>query len=260
MKTKFVSILVSVLMTSSISLAVVVVDGDLNSLGDPSSFTGNTGAGNAILTLDGSNNVTINGTDTGIDANGGWIRQNLSQGFTYNAAGGDTGEGGAFVQNGTTFGDNYRAVGQFNQDSKATTGLVDVSIDVFLDDNSTLRELSFNVELFGWDTGDTAPGLSYGGAASGYNVTNLGGATALINSQITQSSVTNASWETVTVSSSLDLGTGYDYYAWRIGVFDANNNDVFAFDNVSVTAVPEPSSFAMIAIGLLALLGLRRFK
>jgi hypothetical protein len=51
------------------------------------------------------------------------------------------------------------------------------------------------------------------------------------------------------------LGTGYDFYAWRIG-HSNNANDDMRFDNVSV--VPEPSTTALIGLGGLALILRRR--
>jgi len=32
----------------------------------------------------------------------------------------------------------------------------------------------------------------------------------------------------------LDLGDGYDFYAWRIGIVSATVDDRFAFDNVHI--------------------------
>jgi hypothetical protein len=106
-------------------------------------------------------------------------------------------------------------------------------MDVFLDDNSASNALTFLVELYAWNSGQTGPKLSLGGPTANvatYNVTTLGGAQTILNARIAATSVADAAWQTVTLGK-VDLGSGYDFYAWRIGVMGQTNGDGFAFDN-----------------------------
>jgi hypothetical protein len=182
-------------------------------------------------------NVLENGSDTGVEANQ-WIWTSLTRGFAYSASGGDTGEGGAFIENtAVTFNQRPRAVAQFANDGGITVGSQTISMDVFMDDNTGANALTFIVELYAWDSGETGPGFSLGGQFandSSYNVFNLNDATTILNTTVLASGVADAAWETVELGT-VDLGTGgYDFYAWRIGVMGATDGDDFAFDNVRV--------------------------
>lgn len=146
-----------------------------------------------------------------------------------------------------------RGILQFANDGKATTGTVSITIDGWF--NTTITGMFLNVELFGWNTGDTAPTLSLGGGTADsavYNTTTLGGAMNLLGGTgvaIAASGFTASTWATKTVTASLDLGTGYDYYAWRVGVVGADGpSDEARFDNITV--VPEPSSMALLGLML----------
>ena len=181
--------------------------------------------------------------DTGRNA-GEWLWTTLTRGFSYNPNGRAAGNG-AFVA--YTPGDPYnqrpRAVAQFAADYKSTRGQQPLKLDVFLDDNSASNPLTLVVELYGWDSGQTAPRLSLGGANANtatYNVTTLGNARNVLTAQIPASTVADAAWQTVTLGP-LDLGTGHDFYAWRIGVMGHGPGDSFAFDKVRVG--DEPTSF-----------------
>lgn len=229
------------------SHAAIISNGDLNT----AITQYGSAAGNSTYTIDGVGNVTENAVDTLVDVDE-WVWASVTRGFEYSATGGDTGEGGAFIQSaGDDFNQKPRAVLQFAQDSQATTGDVSISMDVFFDDNSAANALFFNIELFAWDSGDIAPGLSVAGATGNdatYNVTSAGEATLLLNNvQLAASSFTDATWETASIASSLDLGVGYDFYAWRIGVVGGTPGDTFAFDNLTVTAIPEPDTYALLA-------------
>lgn len=219
-------------------------------------------SGNSTYTLDGSGNVTEGGTDIGLDA-GAWLWTRLSKGFEYSSTGGNGG-GGAFVETSVNnMNGKPRAVAFFADDSKSSTGQYDFAMDVFFNDTNDGDSL-LNVELYAWNSGDTAPGLSVGGATADdntYNVTNLGGSTTILNNvQVTSGSITASTWTNVSLGS-VDLGTGYDSYAWRIGMVGAEPGDEVAFDNVTVTAVPEPSAFGLLAgLTAFAWMALRRRK
>jgi hypothetical protein len=57
--------------------------------------------------------------------------------------------------------------------------------------------------------------------------------------------VTDGAWQTLTLGE-VDLGNGYDFYAWRIGVMGHTDGDRFAFDNVRVVS-PVPTFSEWIA-------------
>lgn len=239
--------------------AAIIANGNFNTaVSQNSSF-----AGNSEFTLNTTTfDVEEDGSDTGVNA-GEWVWTNLTRGFEYSGTGGDTGEGGALVNysGGDSFNQKPRGVAQFSNDGSATTGSQTISMDVFMDDNTASNALSFIVELYAWNSGDTGPLLSLGGATandSSYNVTTLGDATTILNTIVTAASVSDAAWDTVTLGS-VDLGTGYDYYAWRIGAMGQTDGDAYAFDNISVvSAIPEPSAIVLFSIAGVMLLLLRR--
>ena len=222
----------------------VVSNGDLNkAVGQYGSTRGNSGyyldtsTGNVLEDQTISSAGGIANADTGVDA-GQWVWSTLTRGLAYDGSGGDSGEGGAFVaySPGDPFNQKPRAVAQFASDGGATVGLQTICMDVFLDDNSAANALLFDVEVYAWNGGEIGPKLSLGGATGNdptYNHTILGDAVTLLNTQVLASSVADATWEKVTLGS-VDLGAGYDYYAWRIGVMGATNGDDFAFDNIIV--------------------------
>jgi hypothetical protein len=178
------------------------------------------------------------GSPVDIGRNAGeWVWSTLTRGFSYSENGRAAGNG-AFVA--YTPGDPYnqrpRAVVQFAADYKSTRGQQPLKLDVFLDDNTSTNPLTFLVELYGWDIGQTGPRLSLGGGNANvatYNVTTLGNARTVLNAQVPASTVTDAAWQTVTLGP-LDLGVGHDFYAWRIGVMGHSPGDVFSFDNIRV--------------------------
>lgn len=197
--------------------------------------------------------------DTNVDANQ-WLRTTLSRGFEYREDGGAGGSGdGAFVTyTGTdSFNQRVRGVLQFASDAKATTGLQTLGMDVFMDDNTAANALTFRVELYGWN-GTNSPILALGGGTANdgtYNVTDLNGAATIFDTTIAATSVADAAWQNVTLGT-IDLDTGYDFYAWRVGVFGATDTDVFSFENITV--IPEPSAALLGGLGLLVLLSRRR--
>ena len=249
------------LISGPIAQAAIITNGNLNTA--PSQI--GSVAGNSEFTLNTTSlNVLENGSNTGVSANQ-WVWSSLSRGLTYDAAGGDTGAGGAFIQNdvGDPFNQRARAVAQFANDGGVTLGSQTIRMDVFMDDNSAANALAFIVELYAWDAGETGPGLSLGGPAgpgqngSSYNVFEPNDAATILNTTVLASGVADATWDTVDLGT-VDLGTGgYDFYAWRIGVMGATDGDGFAFDNVAV--VPEPSSALMAGLfGACSLLVRRR--
>jgi len=239
------------LVTSYVNFSVtpIISNGDLNvavpeytgsSVGDSGFYldttTLNVLEDQAISNLNGSSNV-----DTGADA-GGWVWSALTRGFAYDANGGSGGSGdGAFVPYipGDAFNQKPRAVAHFSYDGSATIGLQTFSMDVYMDDKSASNALTFLVELYAWNSGETGPKLSTGGGTANdpsYNQTILGDAATVLNTTVLASGVSDAAWQTVTLGT-VDLESGHDYYAWRIGVMGATNGDDFAFDNVALSTV-----------------------
>lgn len=169
-----------------------------------------------------------------------WVWSDLSRGFEYNADGGAGGvSDGAFVQSAADdFNQKPRAVLYFADDNKLTTGPLDFGIDVFFQDNTVDNALQFLVELYAWNDSDLSPLLSAGGGTGNdptYNLTDLGDSITILNTQVLATSVTSSTWTTIPLGSA-DVGTGFDNYAWRIGVMGATPTDTFAFDNVTVTS------------------------
>lgn len=150
---------------------------------------------------------------------------------------------------GTEARSNRRGTLQIMKDSKATFGMVDISLVVTIAAGDSVF-----VELYGWNTGDATAMLSWGGPAGGarWNDTNVNGADTLVDLTYTTSG-------TKAVATGLDLGTGYDYYSWRVGMSAANGAEATTFSNLTVTLVPEPSSATLIGLAGLGLL-LRRRK
>jgi hypothetical protein len=235
------------LSTSSNDLptGAIISNGDLGiTVTQYGSSDGNTGYYLDTTTLD-----VFEQTSTGSPVNtarnaGEWLWSRLSRGFAYNASGGAAGDGAFVAYTGAdSFNQRPRAVVQFAHNGSTTTGPQTLAMDVFLDDNSASHALTFLVQLYAWNAGQTGPRLSLGGATENvatYNVTTLGGAQTLLNTRIAATSVADAAWQTVTLGQ-LDLGNGYDFYAWRIGVMGQSPGDGFAFDNVRV--VGEDTTF-----------------
>ena len=212
----------------------IISNGDLNAAVP----TAGSGLGSTAYTVDASDNVTEGGADIGRDTNQ-WVRSALTRGFAYSASGGSSGDGSFVQESSDTFNEKPRAVLQFAKDGKTTTGSAKIEMDVYFDDNDVDNDLYFNVELYAWNDGETAPALSTGGGTAdtnSYNVTTLNDAVALLdNVQLAASDFSDATWTTATVSDSVALGGGYDYYAWRIGVVGASVGDNFAFENLEVS-------------------------
>ena len=207
----------------------LIKDGDL----DKAITRGSDGGGNTQYYLDASNSVMRGtGIDTGRDVDS-WIWTGLSKGFVYGATGGRNGSGG-FVQGGDENG-RPRAVFHFARDDMSARGDSDVAMDVYFEDKSGAGDLRFYIELFGWITAADGPRLTPGGPnadVTSYNSWELNSATLLLESTVYASNLTVATWSTVPLGTA-DLGDGYNYYAWRLGVVGARDGDSYAFDNVT---------------------------
>lgn len=225
--------------TASNRLNIGYTDNLLVQNGDLNTRVGqfNNGSGAAAYSLDpSSGQVLVNGNRTGLRANQ-WVWSTLSRGFTYNPSGGDTGEGGAFTtyRGPAKLNQKPRAVLQFVNNAGRSTGSRAFTLDVRLEDNSTSSELRLHVELFAWNRHQQGPSLSPGGGTPdslAYNVTQAGDAKTFLEKTISGRDVEGSSWKTVYLDT-VDLGSGYDYYAWRIGVVGAAEGDSFAFDNLT---------------------------
>ncbi|MBT8044625.1 MAG: PEP-CTERM sorting domain-containing protein [Verrucomicrobiae bacterium] len=235
--------------------AALIANGDLET-----AITKITDAGGASdYTLDASNNVIVTnpGTgspgDVGVDA-GEWLSNSITRAFTWTATAGNGGTGG-FGPQGTVGNGKPRAVAFFANDAKATTGDVTASIDIKLNQAAEFIQ----VELWGWN-GTTSPAISLGGATAGdpdsYNVTTLNGATSLLD--FSADTATLDTWTTVDLGT-ISTGTGYDNYVWRIGIVGDTDGAGYAFDNLEISVVPEPSSAALLGLAGFALI-LRRRK
>lgn len=266
----YLPVLMSVaLLSGAAADAAILFNGDLGTA-PPSAYSNSSGnvayyldevTGNI---LDGTNVNPYNGTtDTGIDVNQ-WFQTTLNGIPVYNATGGNGGGGGMVMVAPGNLDNKPRAVLQFAQDDKATKGTISVTIDLKF--SSITSGMVANIELYAWNAGDAGSKLSQGGGGGNtavFNVTELGDATNLLGGTGMAIAGTDANgfaadtWKTVTVDSSVDLETGYDFYAWRVGFYGADGpNDVASFDNLTV--VPEPGSFALLGTGLLFLVARRR--
>lgn len=229
--------------------AAIVANGDFETTVTELSGYGNGDSGFALNTTTFNIEVVVgtNPGETPAKVNE-WVWPDLTKVPAYSETGGKDG-GGGFIQSGDEPNGKARGTLQHADDGQATTGLVDVSIDVFFNEASG-SELSLYVELYAWNSGDTSPALSLGGGTSDstdYNVTTLNGASTLLTNQVFASNVTPSTWTTISLADNLDLGTGNDYYSWRIGVVgEDTDGDIFAFDNVTV--IPEPATLGMIAV------------
>jgi len=243
-----------VLGTAPVS-AALIANGGFNSALDTTWADSSTSAestdassGTSQYSLDEStgNLLANESTDTELTTTvNQWLVTAIRDAPSYIASGGNP--GGAMSSIGGDGGRvNLRAALQFSEDSKATTGLNDFNIDVFL---TTGTAAFYNVELYAWNDGDTGVALTVGGpSGGGYNTSTFGAATTILNNVVIDiSDVTADTWTTVSLATDVDLGTGYDFYAWRIG-HSNNANDDMRFDNVSV--VPEPSTIFLTALGL----------
>lgn len=245
---KNIKVLSVTLFVAVCAQSAVVYNGDLNTVveRDPDSSK----AGMVQYALDAATETLHYGngkkkskTNTPLNA---WLLALLSKGFEYSRTGGATGDG-AFVQHSKNgFYGKPRAVLQFAKDSKATIGSVDIKMDVFLDDNSSGDDtLRFWVDLYAWNAGATGVALS-----AGDNLNDIQGAdeVRLLDHVILSSaSIASATWTTVKLGT-IELGAGYDYYAWRIGVVGAGMGDFFAFDNVIVS---KPASMGLLSMAML---------
>ncbi|MCC5844359.1 MAG: PEP-CTERM sorting domain-containing protein [Verrucomicrobia bacterium] len=261
MKNTHITAALAVFLSAITTQASIITNGNLETQVNKETKS-ITAVGTNVYFLDPELDVSVSsgvtsgsGEKTDTSANE-WLWTQMNGGFQYSETGG-VGGGGAFIANDQRT--NPRAVGFFADDGKASTGLYDFSMDVYFDTHES-RNPIFNVELYAWNDGDNRPRLTMGGAPPdngdfAYNDSHFGDAVAILdNVQIASDSVTASTWTTISLGS-YDLGGGYDFYAWRIGVVGADGNDDYRFDNV--TAIPEPSSLMLMALAGLSLYGLR---
>ncbi len=223
--------------------ASIVANGDFETVVIRNGM-GNGGLAYTLDTLTGAV-IADGGTQAGVNE---WVWSNDDAVPAYDETGGN----GSFISN---FAEkiNTRAILQFAQDDKATTGFVNINFDVMFNEGAG-SDLRLYAELYAWNDGDSSPELTFGGASTqpaipAYNETVLNGAATIFTKQIHASDVADSAWTTISLAAGVDLGTtGYDYYTWRIGSVDKLAGDTFAFDNLTVVAVPEPATLGMVAI------------
>ena len=232
------------LCAASTSHAAIVTDGTFDNglvVGSQS------GVNNYTLKLVDDTVIRDNGAATGVAVND-WFVGSLVSEITYNATGGNPG-GAMQTRN------NNRQFGQFSKDSKATTGTFDFTMDF----NRFSSMGTYSVSLYGFDANDsTLPAMS---------TRDLdfvqGDATELFSIAITDALLpVTVTWTTITLATNISLadadtdndgdGDGFDYYLWVIGGQAVGSNQVVLHDNLTVTTIPEPSTYALLA-GLLGL-------
>jgi len=193
----------------------------------------------------------------GIGANE-WLLPSLIRGFIYVAEGGaNVTDDGAFRANNSLTG-FPRSVLHFIDDNSTSTGLLQFNLDVLLDDNTPINPLTFQIELYAWNDDQAAPILSSAGETaneSTYEVTQLGDATTILNLQLPASEFQSETFETISLGV-VNIEEGFDNYVWRIGVFGhdlfindgTRVDDVFGFDNLTVSPIPESIDITSVEI------------
>lgn len=253
MKLRIISTALLTTLAIPAANAALIANGDLETA--VTEHSNNSGTSNWSLNTT-TNNILVGGVDTVTHDAGQWVDLNLAKDFDYNATGGNGG-GGGFTNTAANDNNNrFRGVLFFADDGKATTGSITATIDIKL---ATLTQ-HITAELYGWNDGETGATLSMGGSTTAWNTTTLTGGTETLFASIELGATTINTWETKTIGT-VELGTGgvgFDNYAWRIGVKDTAVGEAFAFDNLVVTPVPEPSSTALLGLGGLALILRRR--
>jgi hypothetical protein len=202
--------------------AALVNDGIFAS---PSSFVFHTVGDNTGMTARPSSGIVRNnGSDIGVGF-GKWQYANATPRFDYNPTAGKGGGGALSWENGSeSFG---RATQHANYDGKATTGFVNISIDVFT--TSLNSSLNWRFQLVGFNNDTT----NFPSFSNRLPITPAGG-TLLLDVTINQSALTAGAYRTVSLANNLNLGTGYDNYVWCIqGHAGANGNKTY-FDNILV--------------------------
>lgn len=159
-------------------------------------------------------------------------------------------------------------------DGTGTTGTINLNFDIEIGSVATNADADMGVYLFGWDNTDIAPSFDHG-QSDGFGLTSLGainGGTSLLGASpyvifengvistdaVAQGVNTTAGFDSVSLSA--DFGSGYENVAVVFSLsFDRGDTaSNLKIDNVAFAAVPEPSSFALLSLGGLALLRRRR--
>ncbi|MCH7226822.1 hypothetical protein [Haloferula sp. A504] len=162
-------------------------------------------------------------------------------------------------------GGNLRANLLFVEDGGATTTPQTVEVDVYLNDLTHGADsngpLYLWFEVFAWNAGETGPVLSAnGGDASFYNGWLQRDAVKVLDVKVAQtgSGIAGAKevpkqYTTVELGE-IDVGAGYDFYAWRVGAagYDGNDGttgpDQFRLRNLTVSApAAEPLQLTIVA-------------
>ena len=167
-------------------------------------------------------------------------------------------------------GTAVRGLYQYVQDSSATTGALNFSIDYWaheLDSADTPDgTVQFNFEVFAFNTpGEVTVDVTDGGLGTSLDNVSHSGTGGFVTTGQNYQTVSAASAATgfQTYQVTLDLGaTGYDYVGVAISTigdnYDGASGETISFDNLSFSPVPEPSAALLGGLGLLALLRRRR--
>ncbi len=155
-----------------------------------------------------------------------------------------------------------RSAMQFINDGKSSIGTYTFSIDYWVAayaGGASAQTADIAFEVFAFNTADLG-NVTWQARSNDGDFDTIKG-TGYISAGGTYNTIagTAASSGFQTVSYDLNLGTGYDYIGVSI-TSDVNSAAVYSnFDNLQVSAVPEPSTSALLGLGGLALI-LRRRK
>lgn len=241
---KNITAVLALLLTAGAAQAAVIVDGDFqnNSLPSLTSINGNT-QGIFYDVADGRferEPPTVYPPTTEIDLGSGWAEftQNL---WDMTADAGPSGSGDFAPTLAAAAVNNInRGIVQFNQDSKATTGLQNLTLDFY--SSNAGQELVLQVVGFN-DNGTPAQAAPAVFGNGGFQLGSPAVGTFLVNQAINGNladsirggdAYATGTWQTYTFAD-IDFGTGYDYYGIVVRrTANTGGGDDLRIDNIAV--------------------------